>query len=108
MEASQKLLLERITIKSGSLNGNTTIRDLRFPVRDVLELLSSGLTEAEILQEYPILEEDDIRASLLYASSVFQIPAHMQIGIKQGIYDIQNGDIFTMNDFEKKYKELLT
>lgn len=61
-------LLNRITIQPGLMGGKPTIRGLRFPVSDILELLSSGLTEAEILEQHPILEKADIAAALLYAS----------------------------------------
>ena len=61
-------LLDRITIQPGLMGGKPTIRGLRFPVSDILELLSSGLTEAEILEQHPILEREDIATSLLYAS----------------------------------------
>lgn len=61
-------LLDRVTIQPGLMGGKPTIRGLRFPVSDILELLSSGLTEAEILEQHPILERQDIAAALLYAS----------------------------------------
>lgn len=61
-------LLTRITIIPGLMGGKPTIRGMRFPVKDVLELLASGMTNAEILEQHPALEEDDIRASLLYAA----------------------------------------
>ena len=68
MNAHQQSLLERVTIIPGLLNGKPTIRGLRFPVSDILELLSSGMTETEILEQHPILEQEDISAALLYAS----------------------------------------
>ena len=61
-------LIDRITIQSGLMGGKPTIRGLRFPVSDILELLSSGLSEAEILEQHPVLEKQDIAAALLYAS----------------------------------------
>jgi uncharacterized protein (DUF433 family) len=61
-------LLYRITIQPGVMGGKPTIRGLRFPISDILELLSSGLTETEILEQHPILEKQDIAAALLYAS----------------------------------------
>ena len=61
-------LLSRITHIPGLLGGKPTIRSMRFPVRDVLELLSSGMTHKEILEQHPALKEDDIRAALLYAA----------------------------------------
>ncbi len=64
----QAELLKRITVTEGLMGGRPTIRGLRFPVGDVLELLASGMTEEDILQEHPILEKDDITAALLFAS----------------------------------------
>ncbi len=61
-------LLDRITHISGLCGGKPTIRGMRFPVKDVLELLASGMSHQEILEEHPALEEDDIKASLLYAA----------------------------------------
>jgi len=42
---------------------------MRIRVKDVLDMLSGGATEADILRDYPYLERDDIRACLEYASS---------------------------------------
>ena len=61
-------LLKRITIIPGLMGGKPTIRGMRFPVKDVLELLASGMTNDQIIEEHPALEVDDIRAALLYAA----------------------------------------
>jgi len=61
-------LLKRITQIPGLCGGKPTIRGMRFPVKDVLELLASGMSSEEILEEHPDLEEADIRASLFYAA----------------------------------------
>ena len=61
-------LLKRITIKPGMMGGRPTIREMRFPVGDILEMLASGMKEIEILEQHPILEREDIAAALLYAS----------------------------------------
>lgn len=68
MDAKQKELLSRVTIKPGLMGGRPTVRGLRFPISDILELLASGLTEAEILEQHPVLEQQDIQAAFLYAS----------------------------------------
>jgi uncharacterized protein (DUF433 family) len=68
MNTEQADLLNRITIKEGMMGGKPTIRGMRFPVKDILELLSSGMTWDEILEQHPILKKDDIRAALIYAS----------------------------------------
>ncbi|PXA79633.1 hypothetical protein DMC25_21675 [Caulobacter sp. D4A] len=62
-------LLERITIEPGKAGGRPCIRGLRVRVQDVLEMLAAGMTSAEVLQEYPYLEPDDIRAALAYAAA---------------------------------------
>ena len=61
-------LLKRITINPGIFNGKPIIRGMRFAVTDVLELLSSEMTPEEIINDFPFLEKEDIKASLLYAS----------------------------------------
>jgi len=63
-----KNLLERITSEPGKCGGRPCIRGLRIRVVDVLGLLASGLSHAQILEELPDLEADDIRAALAFAS----------------------------------------
>jgi len=60
-------LLNRITFNKDVLCGKPLIRGLRISVEMILELLAKGATEEEILQDYPQLEPDDLRAALLYA-----------------------------------------
>ena len=62
--------LKRITINSEVCNGKPTVRNMRFTVAQMLELLASGMTYEEILEDYPYIEEDDINACLLYASQM--------------------------------------
>jgi uncharacterized protein (DUF433 family) len=70
MSADQKKLLERITSEPGIFGGKPIIRGLRFRVIDVLEMLANGMSKEEILEEHPILENDDIAACLLYATMI--------------------------------------
>lgn len=60
--------MERITVILGLCGGRPTIRGLRVRVNDVLEMLASGMTEADILEAFPYLEAEDIKASLRYAA----------------------------------------
>ncbi|WDN88209.1 hypothetical protein BuS5_01177 [Desulfosarcina sp. BuS5] len=60
-------ILNRITFNKDILCGKPLIRGLRISVEMILELLARGVTEEEILQDYPQLEPDDLRAALLYA-----------------------------------------
>ena len=60
-------LLKRITFNKDVLCGKPLIRGLRISVDMILELLAKGVTEREILEEYPDLESEDLRAAILYA-----------------------------------------
>ncbi len=60
-------LLQRITFNKDVLCGKPVIRGLRISVEMILELLAKGATWEEILEDYPELEPDDLRAALLYA-----------------------------------------
>ena len=60
-------LLSRITTDPAICHGKPCIRGLRYPVDFVLELLSGGMQEEQILADYPDLESDDIRAVLTYS-----------------------------------------
>ncbi len=61
-------LLARITVEPDKMGGKPCIRGLRIRVTDVLDLLAEGLSHAEVLEELPNLQEEDIRAALAYAS----------------------------------------
>jgi uncharacterized protein (DUF433 family) len=58
---------ERITVDPARMGGVPCVRHLRIPVATVLRQLAGGLTELEILAEYPDLETDDIRECLRFA-----------------------------------------
>lgn len=60
--------LERITIEPGKRGGKPCIRGLRISVADILGWLAEGMTEQEILDDYPELEIEDIRAALTFAA----------------------------------------
>ena len=57
-----------ITIEPGKRGGKPCIRGLRITVYEVLEYLASGMTEEEILSDFPDLNADDIRACLAFAA----------------------------------------
>lgn len=57
-----------ITIEPGKRGGKPCIRGLRMTVSDVLGYLASGMSEDEILADFPYLTRDDIRASLAFAA----------------------------------------
>lgn len=60
--------LDRITVEPDKRGGKPCIRGLRITVYDVLEYLAAGMTEEEILADFPDLERADIRASLAFAA----------------------------------------
>ncbi len=57
-----------ITIEPGKRSGKPCIRGMRITVYDVLEYLASGMSQQEILDDFPYLTEEDIRACLAYAA----------------------------------------
>ncbi|MBI2997718.1 MAG: DUF433 domain-containing protein [Deltaproteobacteria bacterium] len=59
---------DRITIEPGKRGGKPCIRGLRITVYDVLEYLASGMTEEQILKDFPDLTKEDIRACLAFAA----------------------------------------
>jgi uncharacterized protein (DUF433 family) len=59
---------DRITLTAGKRGGHPTIRGLRITVYDILGYLAAGMTEAEIVRDFPDLEIADIRAALAYAA----------------------------------------
>ena len=61
-------LMERITVEAGKCGGRPCIRGYRLRVSDVLALIAAGATNAEILEDYPFLEPEDIVAALTYAA----------------------------------------
>jgi uncharacterized protein (DUF433 family) len=71
--------LQRITIDPEICHGKPTIRGLRYPVENMLELLASGMTIDELLLDYPDLEKDDFLACLEYAAKLTQIKSIYKI-----------------------------
>ncbi len=63
-------LLERITARPDVFGGKPIVRDMRISVELVLSLLSQGTTQEEVLDDYPELEPEDIRACIAYAHTV--------------------------------------
>lgn len=67
-EESEMRYQGRITIEPGKRSGKPCVRGLRITVSDVLDYLASGMTEDEILADFPDLERADIRACLSFAA----------------------------------------
>lgn len=69
---------EIITIEPGKRGGKPCIRGMRITVYDVLEYLASGMTEDEILRDFPYLTREDILASLGFAATRERVMAAVQ------------------------------
>ena len=63
-------LLKRITARPDVFGGKPIIRDMRISVEFILSLLSQGATTEELLEDYPGLEREDVRACVAYAHAV--------------------------------------
>ena len=59
-------LLDRITSNPLICHGKPVVRGLRYPVENILELLASGMSHKEILEDYEYLESEDLYACLLF------------------------------------------
>ncbi len=66
-------LLQRITINPNICHGKPTIRNKRYPVENMLELMASGMTNREILADYEDLENEDLQACLLFAAKLANV-----------------------------------
>ncbi len=66
-------LLSRITLNPEVSFGKPTIRNMRYPVETMLDLMSAGMTVEEILADYPDLEREDLQACLLFASKLVKV-----------------------------------
>lgn len=77
MMYNEKELLKRITIESGKRSGKPCVRAMRITVYDVLSYLASGMSEQEILSDFPELEAEDIRACLAFAANREQKTARL-------------------------------
>jgi uncharacterized protein (DUF433 family) len=68
--STRRALLDRIQVDPMVCHGKACIRGTRIMVSVVLANLADGLSEAEIRDEYPALQSDDIQAALVYAAEL--------------------------------------
>jgi uncharacterized protein (DUF433 family) len=61
-------LLERVALNPKVMVGKPVIRGTRIPVELIVKMLAQGIAEEEILEEYPRLKPEDVKAALAYAS----------------------------------------
>jgi len=66
--------LSRITQNPGQCGGRPCIRGMRIRVSDILEMLAENVSAAEILEDFPDLEPEDIQACLLFAARRTDFP----------------------------------
>lgn len=72
-------LLTRITINPDVCHGKPTVRNMRYPVEMILDLLSAGMSNDEILADYPALQVEDILACLAYATRLTKIKSIFKV-----------------------------
>jgi uncharacterized protein (DUF433 family) len=65
-------IADRIVIDPDVMVGKPVIKGTRIPVYLIVEFVANGMTEKEILKEYPQLKKEDIKAALLYASKCLE------------------------------------
>ena len=70
MDAVANPLLARITVEPGKRSGKPCIRGMRITVWDILQWRGAGISEAEILSDYPELEQADLQAAYAYAAEM--------------------------------------
>ena len=63
-------ITDRITLDDNICNGRPAIRNTRITVQTILDFLSAGDTEKEILEQYPSLESEDIKACIKFAADL--------------------------------------
>jgi len=72
-------VIGRITINADVCHGKPTIRNMRYPVDMILDLLAAGMSFAEIREDYPAIEDADIQACLAFASRLTQVKTIQQL-----------------------------
>ncbi len=77
-------LLSRITARPDVFGGKPIVRDMRISVELILSLLAQGVTQEELLEDYPRLEPDDIRACVAYAHAVITGDSLSAVSVASG------------------------
>jgi uncharacterized protein (DUF433 family) len=79
MSHSGDNLLSRITLNPDICHGKPTIRNMRYPVMMILDLMGAGMTSEEIMADYPAIEPEDIQACLIYAARLMDVKSIYKI-----------------------------
>jgi len=77
----EQILSDRITVNPKVMVGKPTIRGLRITVEQILKALASGVSEKELLEDYPELEPEDIQAVLSYVSELVSEEQVFPVGV---------------------------
>ena len=77
-------LLARITARPDVFGGKPIVRDMRISVELILSLLAQGVPQEELLQDYPRLEPEDIRACVAYAHAVVAGDSLAAVSVSSG------------------------
>ncbi len=68
--------LDRITFDPNIMGGRACIRGMRITVSQIVNLVANGMTAKDVIQDYPYLEEEDIRQALRYAAQLTEEEVH--------------------------------
>ena len=79
ISSMEQEFLQRITINPKVCHGKPTIRNKRYPVENILELMASGMTNEEILADYEDLEKEDLQACLLFAAKLANVGSIIEL-----------------------------
>ena len=74
-------LLKRITMNPKVCFGKPTIRNMRYPVEIILDLLVAGMTTEQILEDYPDLEKEDLQACILFANETIRVKSIHKVAV---------------------------
>ncbi|GAA2102691.1 DUF433 domain-containing protein [Brevibacterium salitolerans] len=72
-------MFDRITTTPEIMDGQPTIRGMRFPAKTVVRMVAQGMTDEQIVAEHPDLEPEDIRAALRYAAAVLDSETYLPL-----------------------------
>ncbi len=70
------MTFDRLTFDPNIMGGRACIRGMRITVAQVVNLVANGMTTAEIIRDYPYLEEEDVRQALRYAAQLAEEEVH--------------------------------
>ena len=73
--------MKRITMNPKISFGKPTIRNMRYPVEIMLDLLAAGMTTEEILEDYPDLEKEDLQACILFANEAIRVKSIHKVAV---------------------------